>query len=300
MHTQTPPHLPTVGLVVVNYRSSELTDALLAVASGGADEVVVVDCTPGDPGLPLVAIRHGALLVEPGVNLGYGAGANLGARQLATDVIIVANPDVEITGADLRRLAGLAKGVGVVAPLITYADGRLQPSAHRREPGLLVTLWDMSVAFGAVANRVGRGWNPTLLRESEHASAREVSHVLGALLAIDATAFAEVGGFDPDFFMYREETDLCRRLRAAGWSVQHEPSVVAVHHLHGTTPGAGSRIPEAQRLRSHYRYIQKHWGRGARLGAQAVGALAAATSVVTGPDRRGWLRVLGWHMRERG
>lgn len=288
---------PSVGLVVVNYRSSCLTDTLLAGLAGGADEIVVVDCTPSDPGLDQVVARHGARLVDPGANVGYGAGANLGAAELSSDVIVVANPDVEIDGAGMRSLAARARGIGLVAPRFTFPDGRLQPSAHRREPLLLLTLWELSHAWAAIATRIGRGWNPTLLRDAEHDRAQDVVHVLGALLAVDAHAFEVVGGFDPGFFLYREETDLCRRLRAAGWSVRHEPDVTAVHRLHGTTPGATSSVPSAQLLRSHYRYIAKHWGRAARWALHLVGTVAAVSSVLTGPDRRARLDVLRWHLR---
>jgi hypothetical protein len=52
---------------------------------------------------------------------------------------------------------------------------------------------------------------------------------LGAALAIRKTAFVEVGGFDPEFFMYFEETDLCMRLRARGWQIHFAPVTTIVH-----------------------------------------------------------------------
>jgi GT2 family glycosyltransferase len=292
---------PRVGLVVVDFRSSGLVDQLLQGATGGADEVVVVDCTPADPGLPDVCARHGAALVEPGANLGYGGGANAGVAALRSpvDVVVVANPDVAVSAPALRRLADAAVGRGLVAPRFTHGDGSLQRSAHRGEPGALVTAFDLSVPFAAVARRVRPGWHPTLLPEADHVRSVPCRHVLGALLVVDAAAFRAVGGFDPAFFLYREETDLCHRLRDAGFAVVHEGPVIAVHHGGGSSERDGPLAASPVHLASHHRYVRRWRSRPYAWWCRAVGLVAASTSVVTGPDRRAWLGAVRWHLGRR-
>lgn len=293
---------PSVGLVVVNHRSAQLVDGLLAGCSAGADDVVVVDCTPGEPQLAEVCERRGARFVDPGTNLGYGAGANLGAAALepGIEVVVVANPDLEVSADALRHLAGAARGVGLAAPRFTFPDGGLQRSAHRREPRGATTAFDLSVPFQAVAARLSPRWHPTLLPASDHARSLDCLHVLGALLAVDAAAFASVGGFDPAFFLYREETDLCHRLRSAGWTVRHEGTVTAVHHGGGSTPeGDAPLAAQPQHLDSHYRYIARHWGPWARRWCRAVGLVASCSSAVTGPQRPAWRTAARWHLGGR-
>lgn len=288
-----------VALVVVNYRSVHLTDAFLAAAGGGADELVVVDCTPDDPGLRAVADRHDARLVDPGANLGYGTAANLGADGVTADVLIVANPDVVVDGPTLRRLAAAAQGEGLVAPTLRNPDGTLQRSAHHRDPRFLATAFDLSLPFQALAARVAPDWHATLMSTRDHAEPQDCHHVLGALIAVDLVAFRSVGGFDPGFFMYREETDLCRRLRAAGWSVRYDPSLCAEHASGGSSSHERPLATRPEHLTSHYRFIERHWGRGRRLAAQALGTLAAASSVATGPDRAAWRAAMAWHLGRR-
>lgn len=291
--------MPTVGMVVVDYRSGAETDRLLTMAAGGFDHAVVVDNGLDEAGLDEVCARHGATLVRPERNLGYGAGANLGVERLpAVEVIVVANPDVEVDGDGVRALAAAAHGAGLAGPRFRYPDGRPQPSAHDREPRLLTTLWDQSRLVGGLLSRLRPGWNPTLLPAGEHDRPRDVASVLGALVAVDAAAFAAVGGFDPGFFLYREETDLCRRLRLAGWRVRLEPGVVVVHAL-GASRAERPHATNPVHLASHYRYIAKHWGRPRAVAIRAAGAVAALTSVVLGPDRAAWWSSFRWHVTGR-
>src|SRR5581483_9594246 len=80
-----------------------------------------------------------------------------------------------------------------------------------------------------LAHRIAPDWHPTLHPVADHARRLECVHVLGALLAIDTAQFRAVGGFDEAFFMYREETDLCVRVRERGGRVVHRGDLVATH-----------------------------------------------------------------------
>ncbi|HEY2429244.1 MAG TPA: glycosyltransferase family 2 protein [Acidimicrobiales bacterium] len=295
-----PPTPPRVSLIIINYNTAELTSRLVDAVGDGADEVVVVDnASPQGPPRDLGSVRADTILLEPGVNLGYGSGANLGARHASGDVLVVANPDVSIDAGGLRRLAAAAlePGVGLVAPRFIDPDGGLVRSAHRADPGLLVTLHELCSPFGAVMARIDPEWHATLLRSSQHERAGDVHHVLGALMAVRATAFREVGGFDERFFLYREETDLCLRLRRAGWRIRHDPSVTAVH-IGGAS--SDTTLPTAARdatLESHYRFIDHHWGTGRRRAAWLVGLASSAAWATFGRDRSAGRHALRWHVR---
>lgn len=279
---------PRVSLIVINYNTEALVCRLLASAEGGADELVVVDNSSTTGSLDVLTRAHpDAVIVRSPRNLGYGAGANLGARHCSGDVLVVANPDIRISAEGLRRLAAVVSedGVGAAAPSFVDGTGAFLPSSHYREPGLLTTLWNYSSAFGAICSRLRPRWNPTLRTRHEHASDHETVHVLGALMAIDAKVFRYVGGFDESFFLYREETDLCRRIRAAGWKVYHVAGVSAGHE--GDASGRDGKPIEIRpaAVRSHYHYLLKHRGRLIAALAWLIGVCAALSWLVIGPRR---------------
>ena len=101
-------------------------------------------------------------------------------------------------------------------------------------------------------------------------------------------AFEAVGGFDEGFFLYCEDTDLCRRLRDAGHTVRFEPAA-EVHHLGGASSGAGET--RAIAARSRVRYAGKHLhpapARAEALGVALGEATHAATAVARPATRRG-------------
>jgi GT2 family glycosyltransferase len=81
----------------------------------------------------------------------------------------------------------------------------------------------------------------------------EVDWVSGSCMLVRRDAFVQVGGFDPRYFMYWEDADLCRRLRSAGWRVRYRPDARVVH-----TVGQSSRTAPRMAIRafhdSAYRY----------------------------------------------
>jgi GT2 family glycosyltransferase len=123
-------------------------------------------------------------------------------------------------------------------------------------------------------------------------------HVLGALMAVDAAAFRAVGGFDEAFFLYREETDLCIRLRADGGRIVHAGHVTATHLGGGSSPDSWPYQANTNGLRSHYQYLRKHRGRWRACLIRVAGAAACAVWFVAGPSskRPVALRALRWHV----
>jgi GT2 family glycosyltransferase len=294
---------PTVSLVVVNYNSADLASSLLTAVGDGADEVIVVDnASPNGPaGLDELAARHPeANIIRLDVNRGYGAGANQGAQRAKGQVLVVANADLTISGPDLRELADQVGHDGVVlaAPRFVGPDGTLERSAHRREPRLLSTLDSFCGPFAHLARRVSPDWNATWCPSDIHTQDFDCLHVLGALMAIDADAFAAVGGFDESFFLYREETDLCRRLRRRGGRVRHVGHVAAVHVGGGSTADPWPHQGKVANLTSHYEYIAKHWGRPMELAARGLGTASSAIWLAAGPSAKRPLarRALRWHL----
>jgi GT2 family glycosyltransferase len=117
-------------------------------------------------------------------------------------------------------------------------------------------------------------------------------------MALNSRALSEIGGFDEAFFLYREETDLCRRARDAGYLVRHIASAVAIHvgdaSSSSTTLLVGVR-PQA--IESHYRFIRKHYGRSRAAACWIVGLAGSCAWVIVGRRKdQGWASLRG-HLR---
>jgi N-acetylglucosaminyl-diphospho-decaprenol L-rhamnosyltransferase len=223
--------LAGVAAIVVNYNAAGHIGACLrSIAANGITEVVVVDNNSTDDSRSVVA-SHGASWSPAGSNLGYGRAANAGAKSKAAcsaEFLLVCNPDVELFPGSVARLAEVLTddpSLGIVGPAITNPDGTLYPSAR--------TFPDMVDAighglFGPVAPR-----NPFTRRyrllDWDHASLATVDWVSGACFLARRKAWDAVGGFDPSYFMYMEDVDLCWRLGHAGWGVAYEPSARVLH-----------------------------------------------------------------------
>jgi N-acetylglucosaminyl-diphospho-decaprenol L-rhamnosyltransferase len=237
--------------VVVNYEAGPLLEAcvasVLADTSAGPGELVVVDNGSKDGSVATLLAAHPNVQVvsAPG-NVGYARAANLGIAATKAPIIAVLNPDIVLepgtTGALRQRLAGEPR-LAAAGPRIRNVDGTDYPSAR---------------IFPSVSDAVGHGllglWWPTnrfttryRQLDADPAAPRLVDWVSGAAIWLRRTALDEVGGWDERYFMYLEDTDLCWRLRRAGWDVAYEPSGV-ITHVQGVS---ASRRPYRMLLEHH-------------------------------------------------
>jgi N-acetylglucosaminyl-diphospho-decaprenol L-rhamnosyltransferase len=228
-----------VAVVVVSYNSADdLRTCIPSVTTQGVGAVVVVDNDSSDDSLA-VARALGAAAVASGGNVGYGAAVNVGAATAsasALPLLFVLNPDcVLVDGAVDALVARLdaEPTLGVVGPRVEYPDGSIQQSC-RTFP---------SVGTAAAHGFLGLVWkdNPVSRRytmaDFDHRSFRRVDWVSGAAMLLRRDAFDDVGGFDPGYFMYVEDVDLCWRLREAGWATGFDPAGT-VRHTQGTSSGS--------------------------------------------------------------
>jgi len=217
------------GIVVVHFGDPAPTfgcvRSLEADPSAVERTVVVVD---NSGNLDAGALPQAAVVRCP-ENPGFGAGANRGVATLdagSLEAIVVLNHDVEVASGFL------AAAVGAVGDGDTGAAGG--PLRLGGEDG---PLW---YAGGGLSVVTGTVWQSR--RPEDAVRPREVSFVPGAAIAIAPRAWAEVGGFDPRFFLYNEDLDLGLRLRRHGWRLRFVPGMAAVHRL-GAATGSATASP---------------------------------------------------------
>jgi GT2 family glycosyltransferase len=279
------PVRPVVSVLIVNYNGAAFIDALLDTLGRAFDrhasEVIVVDNASTDGSRERLRERGDIRLVLLADNLGFAAGNNIAASQARGSVLLLLNNDARVDSPlDALVDAALEMDVGAVGCRVHYGDGRLQHTI-----GLAHTPLRIALSWLGWERRAGL---PDVFRKFETDSRRyavphaDVAWVSGACLATRADVWRRVDGFDPDLFMYCEDVDYCRRVRAAGWRVGYRPEPVVVHLEAGgkAWPGAFALL---RTCRSYYVLITKTAGRGrARALSLWLGALFGARSLAFG------------------
>jgi len=220
------------------------------------------------PDVRVIAQQHRA---------GFGANHNTVIRATSGRYVYVLNEDTTSGDWDIGRMVAHLDAnprVAALGPRLVYPDGRLQDSAWRFPSPAVAALGLLTLGRAGVKQSGGR-------------ATRNVDWVMGAAVLLRREALDEVGLFDEEFFIYSEETDLCRRLRRAGWRTQYFPEVTVVHHESQFSAG----IPERrinEMWRSRHRYWAKHHpAAGARAAALLTGAQYALRGGLAAGLRRG-------------
>lgn len=252
-----------VEVVVVAYGAPEL---LARALRSVADRPVTVVDNSSSPDVEEVCRAAGVRYLDPGRNLGFGAGVN------------VALADPLLPGADVLLLN----------PDAALAPGALDAlSARLAADPALASVGPRQVDEGGDQARVGWPFpSPAgswLVAVGLSRLVDRVDYAIGSVLLLRAEALEQVGDFDEEFFLYAEETDWAKRAALLGWRHTVASEATALH-----TGAATSTDPDRRLV--HFtagleRYLRKHHGRVgwaiARSG-EAAGA-AVRTAVLRGP-----------------
>jgi N-acetylglucosaminyl-diphospho-decaprenol L-rhamnosyltransferase len=265
-----------LSAVVVDYNAGEaLVRCVKSLLEEGVGEIVVVDNASVDGSADLVSgLDERVRVLRSEVNLGYGAGANFGARSTGGDYFLVTNPDLVVVPGAVGTLAAVldrAPDVAMAGPMLLDTDLEVYPSG-REFPSI-------GEALGHAFLGLVWGGNPWTRRyrhigPDQHV-ARPADWVSGALFLARRLAWDSVGGFDESYFMYVEDVDLCWRLRRAGWEIAYEPSAKVVHEQ----GRSASRHPYRMLL-AHHRSMWRFAARSARGGSRLLLPLVAIGLVV--------------------
>jgi GT2 family glycosyltransferase len=162
------------------------------------------------------------LVVEGGT---FAENCNLGAAGTAADVLIFLNDDCELLTGWLEPLLKPFEDerVGIVGAKLVYPDGRVQHAGvWFDQPNGVLTAHNHLDDFPS----------------------RNVDAVTGACMAVRATTFHDLGGFDPAFRNGYEDVDLCLRARRDGWRIWYECDSVLIHHESQSGPARWAHVRE--------------------------------------------------------
>ena len=286
--------LPSLSVVIPTSRGgADLERCLASLAAEGYPqlEVVVVDNASPDGTLAGYADVR---ILRNEENRGFAAASNQGIEGSTGELVLLLNDDTELEPGALRALVGALgrrpSWGACQAKLLLMDDPRLLDTA-----GSFLTTTGFLVHRGA--------YEP----EERFTSSDEIFAAKGAALLVRRSVIDDVGAFDPDFFAYLEETDLCWRVWLAGSEVGFAADARVLHKLGATASALPSALVQFHSFKNRICMLVKNLG-AARLAWVLPYHLALCVCLAAWYALRGRvslalaiLRAVGWnvtHLRD--
>lgn len=265
---QAPPGRPDVSIIVVNYRTRELTleclRSIVRESRQASYEILLVDNNSSDGTIEAVAREMPEARLFPlKTNVGFAQGNNVAAKEAKGKYLLLLNPDTVVLNGAIDRLMGFA----AERPEAKIWGGQSLLGDHSLDYGSCwrrMTLWSVFChTFGLSA-----AWpNSSLLNPEAYggwnrSSVREVDIICGCFLLISKEFWDELGGFDARFFMYGEEADLCLRAARLGARPAFTPTATIIHY-----GGASEQVETEKLVRilgAKAELIKRHWSPASR------------------------------------
>ena len=265
-----------VTVITVSFNSEAVLPSMLSSVPAGMP-VVIVDNASKDPAsLRQIAEQHAARLVELEQNLGFGVACNAGAALATTDYLLFLNPDAVLRPGATEAFLDAARRhpeASAFNPRITHEDGSLH--------------------FKRRSNLLPRSeWLPRKGLEQEGV----LPVLVGSAIFISKQKFDEVGGFDPNIFLYYEDDDLSLRLRRTVGPLFYVPQA-EVMHAGGVSSARSVEVAtlKGRHLgRSRVYASVKHgvpWGRTKALRDAVLGAISPVVLLSARKRAKEWARL---------
>ncbi len=245
-------------LIVHTYEGDVLRQTLRGLRRAAptvACEVLVIDNNPGAGMGDILKeefpwVRH----LPQEENRGFGASMNRGIQASTGRYVLIFNPDIVVQPGALEELTRFMDengNVGVCGPKLLNPDGTLQYSCYR-QPTLMLPVYRRTPLGKSERGKIAV--DRYLMCDADHKETMHVDSLIGAALFARRESLEKVGLFDERFFMYYEDSDLCRRFWEGGFPVMYHPTACMVHY-HGRASAQGGLF---QQLTSRFTWIHIH------------------------------------------
>ena len=258
------PSSPDISILIVSWNVRDLLLACLAAlpdaVADATYEVILVDNASQDGTVDAVREAFPQVqIIANQENRGFTGGNNQALALARGRSLLLLNPDTRpLPGsiAELHRFLQSHPDVGAVGPRLWYGDGSPQP--NRRRFPTLSTLFTESTIIQHYLPGLPL-FAHYIMADQPDDQVQEVDWLVGAALMVRREVYQQVGGLDEGFFMYSEELDWCRRIKAAGWRICYDPAAEIIHYEGKSSEQAVARRDIAF-FSSRVRYTRKYHG----------------------------------------
>ena len=245
-----------VSLVILNYKGKENTLACLDSLKDNflpesiKLDIIVVDNASKDNLFVALKTKYpNVVFIENKNNLGFAEGNNVGikyATEHGTDFVLILNNDTIVDKNLIRELLEVAETnekIGIVVPKIYFAHGFEfhKDRYSKKDLGRVFWYaggemdWKNVIGFHRGVDEVDRG---------QYDRIEKTDFASGCCMLVKREVFEKVGFFDEKFFLYYEDSDLCERIRRAGYSMMYSPKAILWHKNAGSAGGSGSKLQD--------------------------------------------------------
>ena len=268
-----------LSVIIVNWNTREFLRKCLEFVETAVksipSEIIVIDNASTDGSIEMLVDSFPNIhSIINKTNNGFAAANNLGLHRASGEYVMLLNPDAELKIDSASKMLEFAEAhpeAGVVGPKLLNTDGSLQKNGQKfptlarellhvfRLNRLMQSKFDIRYEWG----------------RADFDVQAEVDSVCGACMLVKRAAIEAAGLLDERFFMYYEEVDWCKRIKAAGWKVYYLPESEVIHHI-----GQGSKQIGLKKMRiayaSQYVYFKKHHGLAQALVLRIISGMILA------------------------
>ncbi|MFA6536930.1 MAG: glycosyltransferase family 2 protein [Patescibacteria group bacterium] len=223
-----------LSIVILNYKMKGLVKNCLRAIFESIDlpemEILVIDNASNDGIEEMLKEEFPTVkFIQTGSNLGMGGGTNVGIKNAMGEYVLILNPDILISPDSIKIMLEYLENnadVGLLAPKLLNPDGTLQYTCYRWHNFL--TPFCRRTFFGTFAfgkKELAR----FLMHDFDHETVSEVDWLQGSCLLARKEVWEKVNYFSEEYFMYFEDTDLCRKIKNNNLKVIYFPATSVIH-----------------------------------------------------------------------
>ena len=251
-----------ISIIIVGYKCcSDIENTVASVKkhfTGFEYEMIVVNNYAGDEELPSLMAKFPELIViDNGTNPGFGIANNSGLAVAKGEYICFMNPDIIILNNILPLMQMLESddSIGLIGPLLRNSDLSVQLSRHYlpTPKNWFAFCFSLNSIFPKITI-----WGNYSGNDFSYKGDAESGWVSGAFMLTRRTLMNKIGGFDPSFFMYSEDVDLCWMVQDAGYKVMFSDKSEAIH-IGGVTSASKSLSKARMMAQSRIILWKKHY-----------------------------------------
>jgi GT2 family glycosyltransferase len=250
----------TISIIIINYNTSSLTlnciSSINAFEMGKSTEFIVVDNASNKEDLEHLTNNlkkiDNVTFIPSKINLGFAAGNMLGFQYATGDYYAFINSDVLFVEPVFQSLISFMvqnQNAGVCGLQIINEKGK-ETTSFRPFEGIRYKL------FGKKFLAFTQPKKPSMLKKYNEPIV--VDFIIGSFMFFRAEAFHSIGGFDPNTFLYYEETDVCYRLLKNGYKTYFLPNIKYIH-LEGKSSSFNINL-KVEHLISYFYVTRKNFG----------------------------------------
>jgi GT2 family glycosyltransferase len=257
-----------VSFIIVNWNTRELLlqciGSIISTKGDYSQEIIVVDNASQDGSSEAVKEKYPeVIIIQNSSNLGFAKANNIGIKKSIGGYVCLLNSDVQVLSNAVSFMIKYMDNntqVAICGPKILWPDMTTQYSCMK-----FPSLWTQVCESMALNRLFPRSalFSGEYMTYYSHDRLKKVDWLIGCFMLIRRSALEKDGLLDERYFIYSEETDLCKRFHESGSEIVFLPDVSAIHH-NAASSGKNPVRFSVEQVVSAVKYWKKHKSRLSR------------------------------------